>query len=738
MPNTRELSLRLLVIALATFLLTAASLEFYTITWGTGEWLGLFSLKWFVAFILFEAFCVVCLQATILAAWRNEKFNSALARVAKLRNKLGALRWVLSAIVLILPIWILQYTAWGLVLHGQYLRWLMWAVSAILLGFLLTRSAEHALEWLGILSSLILISGAAVFILSLGNVTSYPFSLGWSEGNRWWDYSILFGRDIYIYPADKPIPVLLDVGRQFIGGIPFLLPNVTIWQARLWTGLVNAVPYFILGLVAFKSAQFKRWQWILVSVWTMIFVLQGPIHPPLLWCAIFVAFAWGKPLWLAVPLIFVTSYFAEVSRYTWMFAPGMWAAMLEFAGGDSVLTAKSAKHAKKDLKLGDTSIQLSASLSGLRGSTDRAVWARAISVGVAGILGGYVAPFFLPTWIAQATALFMGGAEPVDVSSLGSGVTVSGVSSEAGSQALLWYRLFPNATYPEGILIGLLLAVGPLIAVLVYLSVTRRRSLNSLQKLAVILPLLAFLVVGLIVSVKIGGGGDLHNMDMFIIGLLFAGAMAWHQSGAKWILESAASPVWIRIILLFMVVYPAYYPMKFIAPNQVAEEDMTWVMTLADIPPQGPFPELLPYETDSDKALKDIKDAIEEYAPKGDILFIDQRQLLAFRYVTGVPLVPEYDKKVLINEAMSASGSYFQSFYRDLAAHRFSLIITNPLHERVQTEEDNFGEENNAWVEWVSAPVLCFYEPLETLKKVRIQLLVPKQDISACAKYLDN
>ena len=78
MPNTRELYLRLLVIALATFLLTAASLEFYNITWGTGEWLGLFSLKWFVAFVLFELFCILCLEGTILAAWRNEKFNSAL------------------------------------------------------------------------------------------------------------------------------------------------------------------------------------------------------------------------------------------------------------------------------------------------------------------------------------------------------------------------------------------------------------------------------------------------------------------------------------------------------------------------------------------------------------------------------------------------------------------------------------------------------------------------------------
>lgn len=708
MPNTRELFLRLIAIALVTFLLTAASMEFYNITWGTGEWLGLFSLKWFLAFVLFELFCVISLEGVILTLWRNEKMFSLLRRTARLRATFGILRWVLSAVILILPLWLLQYTAWGLVLHGLYLRLLLWAVSAVLLGFLLTRSEEDALEWRGLLSALVMISGAIVFILSLGNVTSYPFSLGWSEGNRWWDYSILFGRDIYIYPEDKPIPVLLDIGRQFIGGIPFLLPTVTIWQARLWVGLVNAVPYFILGLVAFKSSRFSRWQWILVAVWAMIFVIQGPIHPPLLWCAILVAFAWGKPLWLAVPLIFVTSYFAEVSRYTWLFAPGMWAVMLEFSGAEPSPVAGG---------------------QGGGGKLGRAVWARAISVGAAGILGGYVAPFIIPTILA--------GFSPDLSSSLGSGVTLSGVTSEAASQDLLWYRLFPNATYPPGILLGLLLAVGPLIAVLLHLSAHRRWMLNLLQKLAIVLPLLAFLVVGLIISVKIGGGGDLHNMDMFILGLLFTAALAWHNGVGAWIRDDSP-PLWVRVVLILLVVIPAYQPLKFLKPDRVAEEDMIWVMTLADIPPQGPFPQLLPYEDESDEALSDIRSAVEQAAPNGEILFMDQRQLLTFRYITGVPLVAEYDKKVLINQAMSADEAYFKAFYRDLASRRFSLIITNPLHERIQTEADNFGEENNAWVEWVSTPVLCFYEELDTLKKVRVQLLVPKDDISACAQYLEE
>jgi len=705
-PSNPDLFKRLFSIALVTFLLTTSALEFYNITWGTGVWLGQFSFKWAAAFFLFILFCAACLFGTILVLWRNEKMAALLRRTVGLRERLGIFRWTIAAVVLFTPIWFLQYTPWGLIMDGPYLRLLMWAVSAGLLGFFLTRGGGEPVGWQGFFSGLILISGTAIFTLSLGDVTSYPFSLGWSEGNRFWDYSILFGRDLYIYPADKPIPVLLDVGRQFIGGIPFLLPGVTIGQARLWVGLVNVVPYLILGLVAFRSPFRNRAAWILAGIWAMTFVVQGPIHPPLLLCAIFVAFAWRKPLWLAIPLIVIVSYFAQVSRYTWLFAPGMWAAMLELSG---------------------------ASLQD--GRLSRTPWVRAISVGAAGVFGGYVAPFFLPALVAAVMSLF-GRSDAGLVNNLGSGVTLSGVSSEAASQALLWYRLFPNATYGYGILFGLFLAVGPLVAILVYLSVTRRWPLSLWQKLAIALPLLAFFVVGLIVSVKIGGGGDLHNLDMFLIGLLFTSAIAWHNAGREWFAQHVTSPAWVRLVLILMALIPAYLPMRFLNPDTVAEEDMPWVMTLADIPPQGPFPELLPYERDSEKALEDIRRAVDEAAPKGEILFIDQRQLLTFGYITDVPLVPEYDKKVLINEAMSGSDAYFNAFYRDLAARRFSLIITNPLHERIQTEEDNFGEENNAWVEWVAAPVLCFYEPVDTLKKVKIQLLVPKEDISACAQYL--
>jgi hypothetical protein len=287
-------------------------------------------------------------------------------------------------------------------------------------------------------------------------------------------------------------------------------------------------------------------------------------------------------------------------------------------------------------------------------------------------------------------------------------------------------------------LIGLALAALPLIAILIYLIRTGRWHLNLWQKLAVALPLLAFFAVGLIVSVKIGGGGDLHNLDMFIIGLMFAAAIAWRNSAFKWIDEIHTAPAWVQFGLVALIVIPGYKPLIHMTPISI-KEDIRTVATLADIvedPLPNPLPDTLPSEPDTEKALKDIQRVVEKKAQAGDVLFMDQRQLLTFGYIQDVPLVPEYDKKVLINEAMSANAQYFAEFYQDLADQRFSLIITSPVNRRLDKTEGHFGEENNAWVKWVTIPLLCYYEPLDRLKRVDIDLLVPRQDISTCDEVL--
>ena len=712
MPQ-RSLSInRLFLFILSAYILIWSIVEFQQIAWGTGVWLGQLSLKWALAVLLFSLFCILCLVIIWMALWSPQKLEKNSGFLLLLRERLGPIRWILAILFLLIPIYFLQYTFWGKVLHEPYLRILFACFSSVLLGWVLTKDRNSFISWPAGLTALLLVSGTYTFFVSMIEVTSYPFALGWSEGNRLWDYSVLFGRDLYNYPTDQPISVFLDFGRQFIGGIPFLIPDLKIWQARLWVALVDVIPYLILGWVAFRLNKNNILKWILAGIWAFTFVRQGPIHPPLLLSAIIVALAWERPLWLSIPLIAVASYFAEISRYTWLFAPGMWAVMLEL----NRVTIQNQK-------------------------LDKKAWVRAISVGAAGVLGGYAAPFWIPgmlQWarsIGQTASVAPGPAiEPI----VGSGVTIAAVSAEASSQSLLWYRLFPNATYGEGILIGLVLAVLPLIAILIYLVRTGRWKLNLWQKLAILLPLIAFFIVGLIVSVKIGGGGDLHNMDMFIIGLMFAGAIAWRNGGFKWIDEIHAAPVWVQLMMVALIAIPGYKPLIQMTPISI-KEDITTVARLADIledPLPNPLPDTLPSEPDTTKALESLRQEVAKASERGEILFMDQRQLLTFGYLKDVPLVVEYDKKVLINEAMSANAQYFASFYQDLANKRFSLIITSPVNRRLDKTEGHFGEENNAWVKWVTTPLLCYYEPLDRLKRVDIDLLVPRKDSSDCEQVL--
>lgn len=59
-------------------------------------------------------------------------------------------------------------------------------------------------------------------------------------------------------------------------------------------------------------------------------------------------------------------------------------------------------------------------------------------------------------------------------------------------------------------------------------------------------------------------------------------------------------------------------------------------------------------------------------------------KLLTFHYISDVSLVPEYEKKMLINQALSSGKNYFQDFYRDLANHRFQFNCVKTVRHRVK------------------------------------------------------
>jgi hypothetical protein len=516
-----------------------------------------------------------------------------------------------------------------------------------------------------------------------------------------WDYSLLFGKHLYIYPPGNAPSAYLDLGRQLVGGLPFLLPQVSLGVERFWLALMAILPYLLLGWLTFRPAEKTgNLSWILAGIWGFMFLNQGPIHAPLLVCAILVAIAWRQPLWAAVPLLAIAGYFAQVSRSTYVFAPAMWAVMLEFGG--AILD-------KDRVRPG--------------------AWGRAVSIGLAGLFGGIFGSQFIAAIKSNAPIAASSGT----VAGVVTGAAVNTVNSAITDQPLLWYRLFPNATYGNGILLGLLIAVGPVIFILLSLT-AKYWKLNLLQKLSILLPLFAFLAVGLIVSTKIGGGGDLHNMDMFLIALMFSVALAWKAGGAQWMAAIQKEKVWMQAAVLLLIAIPAFQPLMALRPLSFAK-DADWLAVLADV---GKPKDLgsLPSDNAIKSNLQELSDAVKTAKGQGEVLFMDQRQLLTFGYIKDVMLVSEYEKKLMMDEALSSNAAYFRPFYTDLASHRFSLIISDPLRTPIKDSEYGFGEENNAWVKWIAKPILCYYEEKDTLLDVHVEMLVPRQGSNDCSKPL--
>ncbi len=681
---------RFLLFIFFVWITTQASFELGNIAWDSGTWLGKFSFKWFLILLSFIIFAIVLLFFSSQYLWRKQHLQQLYPFLLVVKKHFGNYRFLLIPVFLISSLYLFRYSYWGFVFSGTYLRVFIWSILVLLLGMLLSRSDdERLITWEALLKGL-LVSGTTFTLASaFSSVSSYPFNLYWSDGNRIWDYSVLFGRDLYNYPQDQPLEAFISIGRQFLWGIPFLVDGISIFWVRFWSAFVLTIPYMVLGWLVFKPNEKRDIMWVLAGLWAFLFLNQGPIYTPLVLSAILVAIAWRRPLFITLPLIFLAGYYAQAARWTWLFAPAMWIVILEFSGA-------TIKHEK--------------------------VWKRSISSGIAGIFGGYLFPQML-------NFLQQGGENLLDVSEVSGSIT---------RQPLLWYRLLPNETYPEGLLLGTLIAILPALILLVYASRSIDWKFPRLQKTALWGSLFAFLLVGLIISTKIGGGNNLHNLDMFLIALLFVLATAWKHGRFRSFFVSESS-VFIKLVVFLLIALPALKPLLSLRPKlSLTQEEIKQIQVLTDFEPNTDAPlETLPSEDDIEKVLTRIRTYTIQAAEKGEVLFIDQRQLLTFGYVPSIPLIPDYEKKLMMEQSMRNNAEYFIDYYRDLSNHRFSMIISEPLKTPVK-EEGAFSEEGDAWTKWVAAPTLCFYEPIETFKAVYIQLLVPRTEPLDCSVYINK
>jgi len=210
-------------------------------------------------------------------------------------------------------------------------------------------------------------------------------------------------------------------------------------------------------------------------------------------------------------------------------------------------------------------------------------------------------------------------------------------------------------------------------------------------------------VGGLVVSVKIGGGSNLHNMDAFLILLAVVTVYALFDRFVP-DFPSISVPSWRPgwLLLLFVLAIPTFSVITI--SNPLLKRDTT-----------NAFQRLALVQYAIDRASTD----------GGQVLFITQRHLLTFEYLHAGQLVPDYEKVFLMEMAMSNNVDYLEQFHSDLENHRFSLIVSEPLANVLQ-KNYSFAEENNAWVIAVVQPLLKEYRQVAIFKDIGIELLEPK------------
>ena len=268
---------------------------------------------------------------------------------------------------------------------------------------------------------------------------------------------------------------------------------------------------------------------------------------------------------------------------------------------------------------------------------------------------------------------------------------------------MLWNRLWPNDSYPLGVLTGILIVSGPLLVVLLRSKIF---SLHPLRWLALLAALTALFAGGLVVSVKIGGGGDLHNMDAYAV---FVSVLAAYFIGDK-VQGESAQPTAAKTF---------YWPVTAIA---------LLIPLIFLIPALSPWPQF--NAKGNQNTFNQLKTLVEQ--TKGPVLFINERHLVSCNQI-NVPLVPEYEAVTLMEMAMSNNQPYLQQIYTDLKNHRFAAIVSGKQNLGTK-DEGPFADENNIWNARVSPYILCYYEPAAELEATesKIEFYVPRAEPGNC------
>ena len=545
---------------------------------------------------------------------------------------------------------------------------MLWVFWLLALGCGLALKAAYGGSAAEMLALPILAQGAIVKVLSFApDVSRYPFSLGWSEASRFYYASLPFAARLY--GEHLPLSVLHPT-RYLLQSLPFLVPGVPLWGLRLWQVLLwLGMTAITAGLLVWRLKPQRRLRGALLALWFFLFLFQGAVYYHLQVCIWLVLLGTSpRHPWRTLVVVLLASFWAGMSRVNWFPVPAMLAAGLYFLEAPVRLEAE-ARAAR------------SAFATWLRYLLWPVIWF------VAGLAVAFASQAFYILWSGN-----LGNA-----SAFGSSFTSN----------LLWYRLWPNPTFPLGIVPGILLVSLPPLAVIAQYAVVKGRALHPLRWLALAAMLAVLIGGGLVVSVKIGGGGDLHNLDAYLTLLGFMAAYLFTDRAAP---EAGVSAVFIPHygLALFAILVPVAFSISLYMPAQKFSRP------------------------GSNEPLARLREIVEANAKGGgQVLFISQRQLLTFGYIHGVQLIPDYELLTLMEMAMSNNRTYLDRFYSDLARHRYDMIVA-PRQAASAVYLEQFSDEDNVWVDQIARSLYCEYQVKTALPDLGVDVLVPRKGHPQC------
>jgi hypothetical protein len=274
----------------------------------------------------------------------------------------------------------------------------------------------------------------------------------------------------------------------------------------------------------------------------------------------------------------------------------------------------------------------------------------------------------------------------------------------------LSFKLWSNAGFDLGLIPGMLILSLP-VGILILWALWKWMKLKTIhwaRWLALVGIFFILFVGSTLVSLRVGGGYDLHNYDTFILILFLVGLYFGLQSVVQD--EDSLSVVrpWLGkpLLLAAFLLVPVYFAFRDLPVHVVRDESsafntITEINTILQNPARQP----------------------------GPLLFIDQRQLLVYGQVSRQDIFVPYEKIELMEMAMANNLPYLDQFRQDIREQKFAFIISEALTIWPQDGRAPYGYENNVYIQYISLPILEYYLPVYSNKEVGVAIYTPNPDI---------